>query len=821
MDRDEMERELRDLLQAAFGEPPHQVTVAAVRRRLIRRRAMEAVAGAAAVAAVISVAVPALGGIFGSHGRGASLAHRAIAYVVNEESGTVTPIRIATNTALPPVKAGRAPNAIAITPDGKTVYVANNNSDTVTPIRTATNTALPPVKTGHSPTAIAITPDGKTAYVANSGLATNPSAPSTVTPIRTGTNTALPSVKVGRFPQAIAVTPDGKTAYVVNLNSDTVTPIRTATNTALPPVKTGHSPTAIAITPDGKTAYVVNNASDTVTPIRTATNTALPPVKVGRFPQAIAVTPDGRTAYVANNGSDTVTPIQTATNTALPPVKTGRDPGAIAITPDGKTAYVTNFASDTVTPIRTATNTALRRIKTGSEPADIAITPDGKTAYVANNGSDTVTPIRTATNTALPPVKTGRQPVAIAITPGAALVTPVATRATAVKSAAATASSPWSQTDYNAAQSRANLTEQTLTAATVGHARYLRSLAAPPAPIGGFCGFNRPDQGIVAPLLTGGDLYAVTNGRLTKYDTATGAIIWRHNPDRTFSRFYESLAVAGGLVVVGEISCDSVSQPEGTIQAFSPATGAPVWSKRMPGVGALNQLVVTGGLLAAAGSSDAGGLVVTVRKLGNGAGVWTRTINNCGPGQVMVVEQVAISPGCTATSGKVIGRNLTTGAVLWSRTGNWALLRGDSDTTAGRHLFAVNPSGTVVSLDPLTGKTQDSLAGAANVLAVDGSQAYGACGGSGNLQVCAYDSATGSLRWQVQPGLFSEPALAAEADGVLYLDQGFALDTSTGNTLAALWDPGLSLATELVVGDGRVAAVADPRVVALYGLPGS
>ena len=158
MDRDEIEPELRDLLRAAFGEPPHQVTVGAVRRRAVRRRATEAVAGTAAVAAVISIAVPALGGIFGSHGPGAHLVHRAIAYVVNEESGTVTPIRTATNTALPPVKVGRAPNAIAVTPDGKTVYVANNISDTVTPIRTATNTALRPIKTGHYPGAIAITP---------------------------------------------------------------------------------------------------------------------------------------------------------------------------------------------------------------------------------------------------------------------------------------------------------------------------------------------------------------------------------------------------------------------------------------------------------------------------------------------------------------------------------------------------------------------------------------------------------------------------------------------------------------------------------------
>ena len=43
--------------------------------------------------------------------------------------------------------------------------MGNNTAGTVTPIRTATNTALPPIRTGGNPIEIAITPDGKTAYV--------------------------------------------------------------------------------------------------------------------------------------------------------------------------------------------------------------------------------------------------------------------------------------------------------------------------------------------------------------------------------------------------------------------------------------------------------------------------------------------------------------------------------------------------------------------------------------------------------------------------------------------------------------------------------
>lgn len=58
------------------------------------------------MAAVIFAAVPALGGVSGSHGprvaTGANLAHPVIAYAASSGSGTVTAIRTATNSALPP-----------------------------------------------------------------------------------------------------------------------------------------------------------------------------------------------------------------------------------------------------------------------------------------------------------------------------------------------------------------------------------------------------------------------------------------------------------------------------------------------------------------------------------------------------------------------------------------------------------------------------------------------------------------------------------------------------------------------------------------------
>ena len=139
---------LRDLAAEAPGLPPLSPRV---RRRIRAGRAATAVAGvavAAGLSAGLAIGVQALTRAAPEAGT----AHPATAYVANSRSGTVIPIRTATNTALTPihVASGLGESTIAITPDGKTVYVANGRSGTVTPIRTDTNTPLSPIRAGQA-----------------------------------------------------------------------------------------------------------------------------------------------------------------------------------------------------------------------------------------------------------------------------------------------------------------------------------------------------------------------------------------------------------------------------------------------------------------------------------------------------------------------------------------------------------------------------------------------------------------------------------------------------------------------------------------------
>jgi hypothetical protein len=373
-------------------------------------------------------------------------------------------------------------------------------------------------------------------------------------------------------------------------------------------------------------------------------------------------------------------------------------------------------------------------------------------------------------------------------------------------SQAGSESSPWFDTNSNAAGSRANPTEKVLSPTAVPKVKYLRSVTAPPTPPKAQCPEN-----VAAPVLVGGYLYLITDGSLSKYNAATGALVWRRIPDPTFGIIYYSLAVSGNLVVLGGSSCLSQSEPPGFLYAYNTSTGALVWSSG-PGREIDDAVIATSYVITE--GQDAIGSVAQVFNLNNGSFVWS-TQQGCGiGGDAVVVDLVVMSYGCDTQGNETLeGNSLSTGALLWSLPGNWRIQRGDLSGSAGKHLYATNPSGTTVALNPLTGQVQYSLNGVGGVLAVDASRVYAGCGNSGASAVCAYDINTGALDWQnTQRNAF----LAAEADGVLYLADGSALNAATGKVITTIWGG----ASAIAVGDGRIAVVSDPRVLDLYGLPG-
>jgi YVTN family beta-propeller protein len=321
---------------------------------------------------------------------GATVNKPPVAYVTDSQSNQVTPIladpleAAAPNDAGAPITVGSHPDAVAITPNGRTAYVVNFGSDNVTPIDTATDTAgATPIAVGSEPDAVAITPDGTTAYVANSG-------DGTVSKIALSTGQVQATIRVGGSPSGLAISPDGTTAYVTDNNPgyENLIPITLASGAVQPGIPAGTDPVAVAITPDGHTAYVVDRGSNVspgaVTPVDLTVSppAALSAIPVGTDPDAIAVSPAGDYAYVTNYGDGTVSqiPVGTGSASTLP---AGSDPAGIAVLPSGSGVYVADDQSATAgtagsvselsVPAAAASPTA---IAVGTGPDAVAITPD-------------------------------------------------------------------------------------------------------------------------------------------------------------------------------------------------------------------------------------------------------------------------------------------------------------------------------------------------------------------------------------------------------------------------------------------------------------
>src|SRR5579864_9287001 len=140
------------------------------------------------------------------------------------------------------------------------------------------------VVTGVQPQAMAITPDGKTLFIANSGDSSISAYPvnsdgTLGTPVNTPSS--------GQFPVALAIDPTGKFLFAADqqsgdvsaytISSTSLTAVGAVpTQTVLSPVSA--SPSALAVSANGNFLYVANSATDQVLGFSYAGNGALTPL---------------------------------------------------------------------------------------------------------------------------------------------------------------------------------------------------------------------------------------------------------------------------------------------------------------------------------------------------------------------------------------------------------------------------------------------------------------------------------------------------------------------------------------------------------------
>jgi YVTN family beta-propeller protein len=138
-------------------------------------------------------------------------------------SGTVSVIDTASNSVLKTIDVGLHPCGMALSPSGDRVFVTNANSDTVSVISTATDTIVKTLHVGEarpgreavlgsSPNAVTVSPNGRTLYVANAAQ----NAIAVVDVDARGDDARRGLIPTGWYPTAVAVDASGDRLFIAS-----------------------------------------------------------------------------------------------------------------------------------------------------------------------------------------------------------------------------------------------------------------------------------------------------------------------------------------------------------------------------------------------------------------------------------------------------------------------------------------------------------------------------------------------------------------------------------------------------------------------------
>ncbi len=301
------------------------------------------------------------------------------AYITHADSGTLSVIDLATNTAkasipiAPPGLAQiAAPTYIAITPNGGFAYATYGPSSAASVINTSKNLVTATVPSGLDAAGVAVSPDGATAYVLSNSL-------EGIVLVDTKTNKVTRVVAQAElgFSQGIAVSPDGTALYVLSEDRGGLVKINATTfePDGFTDVDIGVND-AFAVSPDG--SFIYAGTLDGIVVVDTALFTKTATIPLGE-PFAIAFTADGLSAYATIVDAGTVAAINAIAHTAIASIPVTDSPGGIAISPETALAYVTDFTAAAneagMFVIDTRTNKIIGTIATlGDGPVGIALT---------------------------------------------------------------------------------------------------------------------------------------------------------------------------------------------------------------------------------------------------------------------------------------------------------------------------------------------------------------------------------------------------------------------------------------------------------------
>ena len=298
---------------------------------------------------------------------------KALVYVPNFGSGTVSIIDPATLKVIRTQKVGKGPQHVVPSWDLRTLWVNNNSGNSLTPINPLTGRFGKPV-TVEDPYNLYFTPDGRFAIV----MAESERQIVFRDPHTMAVRHVLPVDCAGVNHADFSA--DGRYFIVTCEFSGDLLKVDTLRQSVIAQMHLPGDhpmPQDIKISPDGRTWYVADMQTSGVWVLNGDKFSTPSFVPTGEGAHGLYPSRDSRYLYVANRGEGTISLLSFATGKVVRkwkiPGRASPDMGGVSA--DGKVLWLSGRYHHEVYAIDTRTGRLLARIKVGTEPHGLCVWP--------------------------------------------------------------------------------------------------------------------------------------------------------------------------------------------------------------------------------------------------------------------------------------------------------------------------------------------------------------------------------------------------------------------------------------------------------------
>ena len=222
------------------------------------------------------------------------------------------------------IPVGKTPKGVKIHPTKDIAFVANENSGTLSIIDLINLNMIKEIKIGKIPHNIVFHPNGSTAYVTIQGG-------DEIAVVDVSDLKKIDVIQIGNLPHNLDVTPDGKRLFVTNIGTNDVSVIDLSTKDLIKriPISKGHH--GIDIPPFGDRVFVSGIGDDKVSVIDTTSLEVIDQIIVGQGPHGLRSDFESNQLYVGVTQTNEIVVIDIMSLEIIERLSPGNSPFWIAV----------------------------------------------------------------------------------------------------------------------------------------------------------------------------------------------------------------------------------------------------------------------------------------------------------------------------------------------------------------------------------------------------------------------------------------------------------------------------------------------------------